>query len=85
MVSAPVLFHLEFDPSIYAEIEKGRTSVDEIDYGKLHRAIGTGPGLERTKNLMRKHSHAAMAVLDRLQPSDARNALQNIIIAMQEL
>ncbi|KAL1395224.1 hypothetical protein pipiens_002898 [Culex pipiens pipiens] len=85
LVSAPVLFHLEYDPSIYSEIEKGRNSIEEIDYSSLHKAIGTGPGLERTKNLMKKHSHAAMAVLDRLEPSDARTALQNIILAMQEL
>lgn len=85
LVSAPVLFHLEYDPSIYAEIEKGCASVDDIDYEKLHRAIGNGPGLEKTKNLMRKHSHAAMEVLDRLPPTDARTALQNIILAMQEL
>ncbi|XP_065082695.1 all trans-polyprenyl-diphosphate synthase PDSS2-like [Ochlerotatus camptorhynchus] len=85
LVSAPVLFHLEYEPSIYEELEKGSSSVDEIDYRNLHRAIGTGPGLERTKNLMRKHSHAAMQVLDRLPPSDARTALQNIILAMQEL
>ncbi|XP_029726580.1 all trans-polyprenyl-diphosphate synthase PDSS2 [Aedes albopictus] len=85
LVSAPVLYHLEYEPSIYAEIEKGRKSVDAIDYPSLHRAIGTGPGLERTKNLMRKHSIAAMQVLDRLPPTDARTALQNIILAMQEL
>ncbi|XP_062553476.1 all trans-polyprenyl-diphosphate synthase PDSS2-like [Armigeres subalbatus] len=85
LVSAPVLFHLEHDPSIYAEIEKGRTSVDAIDYHHLHQAICTGPGLERTNHLMRKHSRAAMQVLDRLSASDARTALQNIILAMQEL
>ncbi|XP_058833367.1 all trans-polyprenyl-diphosphate synthase PDSS2-like [Topomyia yanbarensis] len=85
LVSAPVLFHLEYDPCIYEQIEKGRSCIEEIDYRELHRAIGTGPGLEKTRNLMRKHSHAAMQVLDRLQPSDARTALQNIILAMQEL
>ncbi|XP_055609439.1 all trans-polyprenyl-diphosphate synthase PDSS2-like [Uranotaenia lowii] len=85
LVSAPVLFHLEYDPSIYEEIEKGKTSVEEIDYVALHQAIGTGPGLEKTKKLMQKHSQAAMSVLDRLSPSDARTALQNIILAMQEL
>ncbi|XP_058461994.1 all trans-polyprenyl-diphosphate synthase PDSS2-like [Malaya genurostris] len=85
LVSAPVLFHLEYDPYIYEQIERGLSSVEEIDYRELHRAIGTGPGLEKTNNLMRKHSRAAMQVLDRLQPSDARTALQNIILAMQEL
>ncbi|XP_055627897.1 all trans-polyprenyl-diphosphate synthase PDSS2-like [Toxorhynchites rutilus septentrionalis] len=85
LVSAPVLFHLEYDPSIYAEIEKGRALVDDIAYDELHRVIANGPGVEKTKNLMRKHSHAAMEVLERLSPSDARTALQNIILAMQEL
>ncbi|XP_067612628.1 all trans-polyprenyl-diphosphate synthase PDSS2 [Eurosta solidaginis] len=85
LVSAPVLFHLEYDPSLYDEIEKGKVSVENIDYGKIHRAILAGPGLEKTKALQRKHTTAAMEVLEKFPPTDARTALENIILAMQDL
>lgn len=85
LISAPVLFHLEHDPTLYEEIKKGRESVDNIDYAKIHSEVIKGPGLEKTRNLQKKHSLAAMAVLNELPPSDARTALQNIILAMQDL
>lgn len=85
LIAAPVLFHLEYDPSLYEEIEKGRVSVNDIDYNKIHKAVVNGPGLEKTRELQRKHSIAAMNVLKNLPPSDACTALQNIILAMQDL
>lgn len=59
--------------------------MDNIDYAKIHSEVIKGPGLEKTRNLQKKHSLAAMAVLNELPPSDARTALQNIILAMQDL
>lgn len=85
LVSAPVLFHLDHDPSLYAEIQKGYVSIENVDYEKVHSEVIKGPGLEKTKNLQRKHSVAAMKVLNLFPPSDARTALQNIIYAMQDL
>lgn len=85
LVSAPVLFHLEFDPKMYEDIQKGFISIENVDYVKLHREISNGPGMERTRNLQRKHSLAAMKMLNKFPPSDARTALQNIILAMQDL
>lgn len=85
LVSAPVLFHLDYDPSLYAEIQKGYVSIENVDYEKIHSEVIKGPGLEETKSLQRKHSLAAMKVLNLVPPSDARTALQNIIFAMQDL
>lgn len=85
LVSAPVLFHLEHDPAAYADIETGYVSVENVDYDKLHRAIRAGPALERTRELQRTHSLAAMTMLSKYPESDARTALQNIIMAMQEM
>ncbi|XP_058834895.1 all trans-polyprenyl-diphosphate synthase PDSS2-like [Topomyia yanbarensis] len=85
LVSAPVLFHMEYDPSIYKIIEKGRKSVEDVDYSALHKEVCQGPGMEKTRNLQKKHSLAAMNVLDRFPPTDAHTALQNIILAMQQL
>lgn len=85
LISAPILFHLDYDGSLYDEIKKGKNSVDNINYEKVHQIVLTGPGIENTKELQRKHSQAAMTVLDEFAPSDARNALMNIILAMQSL
>ncbi|KAM7358658.1 decaprenyl diphosphate synthase subunit 2 isoform 1-T1 [Cochliomyia hominivorax] len=85
LVSAPVLFHLEYDPKLYDEIEKGKVSVENVDFVKVHQAILQGPGLEKTKELQRKHTTAALSVLESFPANDARTALENIILAMQDL
>lgn len=85
LVSAPVLFHLEYDPSAYELIKKGYVSVENVDFATLHSEILKGPSIDKTQNLQRKHSLAAMKVLNKFPPSDARTALQNILLAMQDL
>lgn len=86
LVSAPVLFHLADHPELYeAELQKGRESISNIDFEKIHAEILNGPGVEKTRELQRKHILLALKVLDELPPTDARTALQNIILAMQEL
>jgi decaprenyl-diphosphate synthase subunit 2 len=84
IISAPVLFHLEHDPTLYDEIKNGAESVNNINYQKVHTAVLNGPGIEKTKELQSKHSMHAMTELYKFPPSDARKALENIIMAMQE-
>lgn len=82
LISAPVLFHLEYEPSLYAEIKKGLVSIDAVDYHKIHSVILQGPGIEKTKELQMKHCQIAMDVLNSIPSCDAKTALQNIIGAM---
>lgn len=84
LVSAPVLFHLDHDPTLYEEIKKGLDSVDDIDYQLLHREIMKGPGIEKTRELQGKHSLKAMTELYKFPQSECRQAMENIILAMQE-
>jgi decaprenyl-diphosphate synthase subunit 2 len=84
LVSAPILFHLEYDSSLYDEIKKGMESVDDVNYFKIHKIVSTGPGIERTKKLQSKHTHAALTELYKFPNSDAREALEKIILAMQD-
>lgn len=84
LISAPVLYHLEYDPKIYEIIKKGSDSVNDIDYHKLHKAILSGPGIEKTRELQSKHTLYAMQELYKFPSSDARTALENIILAMQD-
>lgn len=83
MVSAPVLFHLEYDRSLYKEIAKGKVSVDSVAYDKVYESVLCGPGLEKTKELQKKHTAAAVKALENFSASDARTALENIILTKQ--
>ena len=85
LVSAPVMFQLEHDPSLYAEIEKGFDDIEQVNYSKIHAAVLSGPGLKKTQELQKEHSQAALNVLEKFPQSDARTALFNIIIAMQDM
>nr|QUH22246.1 putative decaprenyl diphosphate synthase 2b [Megoura viciae] len=82
LTSAPVMFHLEHDSSLFKEIDKGINSVQDVDYVKVHDIVIKGPGINYTKQLQREHSEKAMEVLNVFEKSDARTALSNIIIAM---
>ncbi|GJQ70209.1 hypothetical protein Trydic_g22667 [Trypoxylus dichotomus] len=82
LVSAPVTFHLQYDPSLYAEIERGMENVEDIDFEKVRQDILKGPGLEKTKQLRIEHSNAALDALECFPPSDARSALTKMIVAM---
>lgn len=35
LTSAPVMFHLEHDPLLFNEIDKGIESVQNVDYAKV--------------------------------------------------
>lgn len=82
LCSAPIMFHIEHDPSILTEIDKGLESVNNVDYVKIHKIVMMGPGVELTKQLQKRHSQRAMEVLSVFEKNDARTALYNIIAAM---
>lgn len=82
LVSAPVIYHLEHAPHCYANIQKGCITVENVDFVTLHREIRAGPAVQATRKLQRKHTLRAMKCLNTFAPSDARTALQNIILSM---
>ncbi|XP_055611983.1 all trans-polyprenyl-diphosphate synthase PDSS2-like [Uranotaenia lowii] len=81
LIAAPFLFHLQHEPNLYKEIEEGQA----IDYVKLHKQVSKGPGLKQTRQLQKKHRLAALAIVAELQPSDAREVLQDLVMATQNL
>uniref|UniRef100_A0A336LS10 CSON013481 protein n=1 Tax=Culicoides sonorensis TaxID=179676 RepID=A0A336LS10_CULSO len=83
LVSAPVLFHLEYDPSLYEEIKKGKESIEQINHEYIYSEILKGPGLEKTRHLIKKHNDAALLKLSNFSDSEARKALGKIILAKQ--
>ncbi|XP_050445216.1 all trans-polyprenyl-diphosphate synthase PDSS2 [Cataglyphis hispanica] len=82
LCAAPIMFHVEHDPSILTELYKGIESVENVDYLKVLEIIADGPGIGLTKELIKEHSQKAMEVLNVFKESDARKALSNIIIAI---
>lgn len=82
LVSAPIMFHLQHDPSFYSEIEKGKGNVGDVDYDLIRETVLSGPALEMTRQLQNEHADVALEVLNLLPESDARTALTNIIAAM---
>lgn len=76
------MFHIEYDPSILMEIDKGLESIYDVDYAKVYNAVVSGPGIEQTRKLQREHSQRAMEVLSVFEESDARRALAKIITAI---
>lgn len=84
LISAPILFHLEEDHSLYDEIKKGLESVDNVDYEKVHKMVRNGPGLEKTRELLNKNNLIATTLLHKFPQSEARMALENIIHALKK-
>ncbi|CAH1284720.1 unnamed protein product [Diabrotica balteata] len=84
LISAPVLFALQHNPDMYSLIEKGLDDIEQVDFEAVRKVVLDGPALDMTKNLQKDHSKAALEVLDELQESDARTALKNIIVAIQD-
>lgn len=82
LVTAPVLFHLEYDHSLYDEIKKGLESVEDVDYAKVYEIVRNGPGIEKTRELLNKNNLIAKTLLYKFPQSTARRALENIIVAL---
>ncbi|KAK4879531.1 hypothetical protein RN001_007677 [Aquatica leii] len=79
LVSAPVMLHLKYNPTLYDKIEVGRHNALSIDYEEIRKDIQNGNALQDTQCLQQHFSIAALNVLYNLPKSDARVALENII------
>ncbi|XP_064473713.1 all trans-polyprenyl-diphosphate synthase PDSS2-like [Ornithodoros turicata] len=84
LMSAPVILQLENDSSLLKEINYCRDNLEKLDYLKLHTCIMNGDGVEKAKALLESYTSRALAVLNRIPPSEATTALRNIIQALRE-
>ncbi|KAJ3654730.1 hypothetical protein Zmor_013901 [Zophobas morio] len=46
LVSAPVMLHLQHDPDLYTEIEKGLSDQKKVNYDLIRKVVMSGPGLD---------------------------------------
>lgn len=87
LMSAPVLLHIEHSGETLDSFRLQTKTADGkpvIDYKKLHAVIRKGTGVEKTKELINHYSNKALKALDDLPPSEAVNALSNIVNAVRE-
>lgn len=83
LVSAPVLFHLQYEPQIYKIVEEAGKNIENVDFEKLRKIVLSGPGMRETIKLQQEHSEAAIQLLSHFRVEDAKDALKNIIHAIQ--
>lgn len=81
LISAPVMFHLQFDPSVY---ELVKSIADGQEHGnKLFEVVRDGPGIEATEKLYFEHVDSSLDELDKLPITDARTSLEVILHKMK--
>ncbi|KAG5677320.1 hypothetical protein PVAND_007089 [Polypedilum vanderplanki] len=83
LVSAPVLYHIEEDPSLYDEIKKGLDTIENIDFAKIHKIVRNGPGMDKTKELLNKNNLIAFTLLHKFPKSDSQRAIENLILSLE--
>lgn len=83
LVCAPILFHMEYDNSLYDEINKGQKSVESADFKKIHEIVLTGPGVGKTEVLYKKHISIVENILGKIPASDSKTNLVKIISSIR--
>lgn len=79
LISAPLMFHLQYDRNFYSEIIKGHEDVHDCDFEDIRKVVRNGPGLEKTQQMKKEFVDNCFEALEGFQDSDAKRALQNII------
>ncbi|XP_066035561.1 all trans-polyprenyl-diphosphate synthase PDSS2 isoform X2 [Chamaea fasciata] len=82
--SAPAILHQEFRgrDAWLKQIREAQGKGNIVDYKKLQEAIKAGKGVTSAIDLCRCHGNRALAALERFPPSEARDALANIVYAV---
>lgn len=82
LVCAPLLFHIQFDPSYYEKIMEYAKN-DDVDYSDIKKVVRSGPGLKKTAELQEEFSLYALKALEEFPETETRTALVNIIHSLQ--
>lgn len=74
LLSAPLMFHLEFDPGFYKEIVQ-----QNVDLDYIKDIVTRGPGVEKTIELQKELVQQTFDVLNKFEDNEAKDVLLNII------
>lgn len=86
LMSAPIILHVENNGESLEStvIQGGEDGETQIDYQRLHSIVRSGPGIDKTKELITLYTNNALDALQVFPPSDASKALANIVYAIKE-
>lgn len=79
LTSAPVLFHLQHKPAAHVAISNHSINLDDVDYQVLFDDIKTGPGVELTKELLKKLVKNARKHLKSFESSEDKTNVEKIL------
>lgn len=79
LLSAPLLFHLNHEPSLYDVIVLEADSLDGIDHSRLHKKIVNGPGLELTDKLVKKLKLKTETQLRKFIDCDEKSEIEEML------
>ncbi|XP_077300287.1 all trans-polyprenyl-diphosphate synthase PDSS2-like [Arctopsyche grandis] len=82
LVSAPVLFALHHNPSLYDLISPGFKDVESVPFNQIRKIVKGGPALNNTTKLLNEHREAAIEYLDHFPNSDTKQKLICVIDAI---
>lgn len=85
LVSAPIMMHLEDDPSLYDLIEIGIENMNDVDFHLIRKVIKSGRGIEKTQQLKEFHCNEVLNAINEFQLSEARCALENLVSAVRDM
>lgn len=83
LVSAPVLFHLSCDPSLYDTIMNEYASLHGIDHARLFIKIANGPGVSMTEKMMLRLKEETIKYLQNFPPSEEKQKIENILVDLE--
>lgn len=79
LTSAPVLFHLEHNPSAHALISNQSLNLDGLDYQTLFNDVKNGPGVKLTEKLLTKLVQQARSHLKNFVTSEEKLKIEKIL------
>lgn len=86
LTAAPVMLHLEADPNLYADIEKGVKNVNDVNYDLIRKKILLkGDGIRKTQRLKTEFLQNAIMFINEFPKSDARHTLIDIMYTVNKL
>lgn len=79
LTSAPILFHLQFDPSMHSLISDQSKTKEGVDYQTIFNEVYNGPGLQKTEKMLTKLKQNAIKFLNNFKSSEEKNKIKIIL------
>jgi geranylgeranyl pyrophosphate synthase len=79
LTSAPFLFHLSHEPSLYKEICDESNSESGLNHASLHAKVVNGRGMAETEKLLEKLKSTTHGELSSFPASQGKSEIENIL------